>query len=166
MQDAIQDEQLEILAFLRRLAPFAALDATTLRSVAQAVDVRYCRAGTRIVEFGQDAQWWHIVRSGVVEVFRRDGTLYNRLTEGGYFGEFGLLHRKKVRFPAAALEDTLLYLLPEPVFTQLFEQHEAFADQVEIEDRTRLRQAVARQQGGSQIASDKARNAGDKYRHN
>ncbi len=149
----MQDEQLEILAFLRRLPPFAALDEGTLRSAAQAVDVRYCRAGTRIVEFGQDAQWWHIVRSGVVEVFRRDGTLYNRLTEGGYFGEFGLLHRKKVRFPASALEDTLLYLLPEAVFTQLFEQHEAFADQVEIEDRTRLRQAVSRQQGGNTLPS-------------
>jgi len=149
----MQDEQFEILAFLRRLAPFAALDDATLRQVAQAVDVRYCRAGTRIVEFGQDAQWWHLVRSGVVEVFRRDGTLYNRLTEGGYFGEFGLLHRKKVRFPAAALEDTLLYLVPEAVFSQLFEQHEAFADQVKIEDRTRLRQAVSRQQGGSALLS-------------
>ena len=113
----MEDEQIEITGFLRQLEPFRELDEETLLRAARSVDVRYCKAGTRIVEFGQEARFWHIVRSGVVEVFRRDGTLYNRLTEGGYFGEFGLLHRKKVRFPAAALEDTLLYLLPEPVFT-------------------------------------------------
>ena len=142
----MEDEQIEITGFLRQLEPFRELDEETLQRAARSVDVRYCKAGTRIVEFGQEARFWHIVRSGVVEVFRRDGTLYNRLTEGGYFGEFGLLHRKKVRFPAAALEDTLLYLLPEPVFTDLFENHEGFADHVEIEDRTRLQKVVSRQQ--------------------
>lgn len=141
----MDDEQHDIAGFLRQHLPFRELDEEALQRVARAIDVRYCKAGTRIVEFGQDAQFWHIVRSGVVEIFRRDGTLYNRLTEGGYFGEFGLLHRKKVRFPAVALEDSLLYLLPEPVFTDLFENHEPFADHVEIEDRTRLQKVVSRQ---------------------
>ena len=149
----MDDERLEILDFLKRHPPFRELDDATLAHVVNAIDVRYCKAGTSIVEFGQDAQYWHIVRSGSVEVFRRDGTLYNRLTEGGYFGEFGLLHRKKVRFPARALEDTLLYLLPEPVFTDLFEHHEAFADQVEIEDRTRLQKAVSRQEASNERLS-------------
>ena len=142
----MQDEQFEILAFLASHEPFRELDGPTLQRLAESVDVRYFKGGSPIVEFGQDAQFWHIVRSGVVEVFRRDGTLYNRVTEGAYFGEFGLLHRKRVRFPARAAEDTLLYLVPEPVFTELFETHELFADKVEIEDRTRLRQAVLRQQ--------------------
>lgn len=149
----MEDERHDITSFLRQHAPFGDLDEPTLARIGAAIDVRYCKAGTRIVEFGQDARFWHIVRSGVVEVYRRDGTLYNRLTEGGYFGEFGLLHRKKVRFPAVAQEDTLLYLLPEPVFTELFESHEAFADQVEIEDRTRLQKAVSRQQGGNTLLS-------------
>ncbi|WP_180683269.1 DUF294 nucleotidyltransferase-like domain-containing protein [Tepidicella baoligensis] len=142
----MEDERHEIVGFLRQHAPFRELDEATLERIASAIDVRYCKAGTQIVAFGQDALFWHIVRSGVVEVFRRDGTLYNRLTEGGYFGEFGLLHRKKVRFPARAKEDTLLYLLPEPVFTELFEHHEVFADHVEIEDRTRLHKVVSRQE--------------------
>ena len=149
----MDDEQHDIIRFLRQHAPFQELDEDTLVRVGGAIDVRYCKAGTRIVEFGQEALFWHIVRSGVVEVYRRDGTLYNRLTEGGYFGEFGLLHRKKVRFPAMAQEDTLLYLLPEPVFTELFESNEVFADQVEIEDRTRLQKAVSRQQSGNTLLS-------------
>lgn len=149
----MQDEQLEILDFLRRYPPFKDLPEETLHQVATSIDVRYFKAGSRIVEFGQEALAWHVVRSGAVEVYRRNGTLYNRLTEGGYFGEFGLLHRKRVRFPAVALEDTLLYLIPEPVFTDLFENNEQFADLVEIEDRTRLRQVVSRREDANQLMS-------------
>ncbi len=149
----MHDEQLEILDFLRRYPPFAELPEEALQQVARSVDVRYFKAGTRIVEFGEAALAWHVVRSGAVEIFRRNGTLYNRLTEGGYFGEFGLLHRKRVRFPATALEDTLLYLIPEPVFTELFENNEHFADAVEIEDRTRLRQVMSRREDANQLMS-------------
>jgi CBS domain-containing protein len=149
----MQDEQLEILHFLQGQPSLAALPAVALRRVAAAVDVRYFKAGSSIIEFGQAAAYWYVVRSGAVEVFRRDGTLYNRLTEGGHFGEAGLLQKKKVRFPAEAREDTLLYLIPEPVFTELFDAHEVFADQVEIEDRTRLRQVVSRREESNQLMS-------------
>lgn len=151
----MQDEQLEILQFLQRQAPFAPLPQAVLHRVAQAVDVRYVKAGSQIIEFGQVAQSWFVVRSGAVEVFRRDGTLYNRLTEGGHFGEAGLLQKKKVRFPVRALEDTLLYLIPEPVFTELFDTQESFADLVETEDRTRLRHVVSRQAQSNQLMSAK-----------
>ena len=149
----MQDEQLEILDFLRRYSPFTELPEETLHRVATAVDVRYFKAGSRIIEFGEEALDWYVVRSGAVEIFRRNGTLYNRLTEGGHFGEFGLLNRKRVRFPAAALEDSLLYLIPEAVFTELFENNEQFADLVEVEDRTRLRQVVSRREDANQLMS-------------
>ncbi|HNS94122.1 MAG TPA: cyclic nucleotide-binding domain-containing protein, partial [Thauera sp.] len=87
----MQIEQLEILDFLRAHPPFDELPDEVLQRVAAAIDVRYYKAGEAIVEFGQVAESWHVVRSGAVEVFRRNGTLYNRLTAGGYFGEFGLL---------------------------------------------------------------------------
>lgn len=140
----MQVEQFEILDFLRAQAPFDALPPEALDRVARAVEVRYYKAGTRILAFGQAAEFWFVVRSGAVEVYRRSGVLYNRLTAGGHFGEYGLLRHRQVRFPAVALEDSLCYLVPEPVFTELFEAHEAFADHVEIEDRSRLRTAVAR----------------------
>src|SRR5690606_648915 len=147
----MQAEQLEILDFLRRYPPFTDLPEETLQKVALAVDVRYFKAGSPIIQFGEDATSWYVVRSDGVEVFRRDGTLYNRLTEGGFFGEFGLLHRKKVRFPVSALEDTLVYLIPEPLFTELFETCEAFADLIDVEDRTRLRQVVSRREDANQL---------------
>lgn len=149
----MQDEQLEILDFLRSRSPFELLPELLLHKLATSVDVRYCKAGTHIIEFGDEALSWFIVRSGAIEVFRRNGTLYNRLTEGGYFGEFGLLRNKRVRFPAVALEDSLLYMVPEPVFTEVFENDERFADIVETEDRTRLRHVVSRNEDANQLMS-------------
>jgi CBS domain-containing protein len=150
----MQDEQLEVLQFLKRQALFGQLPEEALRRVAAAVDVRYFKAGSPVLAFGEQAEWWFVVRSGAVEVFRRDGTLYNRLTEGGHFGEAGLLQKKKkVRFPVSALEDTLLYLIPEAEFTALFDAHEGFADQVETEDSTRLRQAMSRREESNQPMS-------------
>ncbi len=149
----MQIEQLEILDFLRAHPPFDALPDEVLQRVAAAVDVRYYKAGEAIVEFGQVAEFWHVVRSGAVEVFRRNGTLYNRLTAGGYFGEFGLLRNGRVRFPVSALEDTLLYLIPRELFAELFDQHERFADLVEVEDRTRLRQVMSKREDANDLLS-------------
>lgn len=48
--------------------------------------------------------------------------------------------------PARALEDTLIYCIPDEQFQELWKNDENFADFVEIEDRTRLRTAVSRKQ--------------------
>lgn len=149
----MQIEQLEIFDFLRSHAPFDALPHEALEQATAAVDVRYYKAGEQIVEFGQASEYWYVVRSGAVEVFRRTGTLYNRLTSGGYFGEFGLLRHGRVRFPARALEDSLIYLIPQSVFLDLFDNNEAFADYVEIEDRTRLRQVMSRREDANDLLS-------------
>ncbi len=137
-------EQLEVAEFFTRHQPFNLLPEERLEQLAGEVDVAYFKAGTQIKEFGDEISDWYIIRSGAVEVYRRNGDLYNRLSEGGFFGEFGLLRHGRVRFPIKALEDTLVYLIPEDVFNDLFDNNEAFADIVEVEDRTRLRQAVAR----------------------
>ena len=66
-----QVEQLEILDFLRAHRPFDELPEEVLQRTAATIDVRYYKAGESIVEFGQVAEFWHVVRSGAVEVFRR-----------------------------------------------------------------------------------------------
>ncbi|VWX37093.1 Cyclic nucleotide-binding protein [Limnobacter sp. 130] len=137
-------EQQEITEFFQKHAPLNTLSEAQLQLVLSNLEISYFKAGSPILNFDEPSNYWFVIRSGAVEVFRRNGQLYNRLCEGGYFGEFGLLRGKKVRFPAKALEDTLCYMIPAPVFTSLFEQCEAFADYVEIEDHTRLRQAVSR----------------------
>jgi CBS domain-containing protein len=147
----MQAEHQEIIDFLRSYPPFDALPDEALALVAAGVEVSYFKAGTRILTFGQQVDAWYVVRSGAVEVYRRNGELYNRLSAGGYFGQFGLLRESSVRFPVTALEDTLVWLLPAPVFHQLFAQYEAFADVVEVEDRTRLRHTVARTEDANEL---------------
>jgi len=149
----MQIEQLEVIDFLRTHAPFDTLPEEALVQLASAIDVRYYKAEEDIVEFDQASENWHIVRSGAVEVFRHNGTLYNRLTAGGYFGEFGLLRHGRVRFPVRALEDSLIYLIPQQVFLDLFNSNEEFADHVEIADHTRLRQVMSRREGANDSLS-------------
>ncbi|WP_114417434.1 putative nucleotidyltransferase substrate binding domain-containing protein [Marinospirillum perlucidum] len=148
-------EQLEVLDFLRRFPPFGDLPEEDLSHLASQVEVGYFKAGTQILELNQEIDALHVIRSGAVEVFRRNGDLYNRLSEGGFFGEFALLRNRRVRFPVTALEDTLVYFIPAEVFIQLFENNELFADAVEVEDRTRLRQAVSRREDANQLMTSR-----------
>ena len=144
-------ELVEIADHLKRHEPFDALEDEVVRQIAAAVDVAYYRAGSTILTFGDPIHEVYFVRSGSVEVFRRNGTLYNRLEEGSLFGQMSLLMHNRVRFPARALEDSLLYIIPEDIFYKLCEEHDTFADYVELGDRARLRQTVSRAQQSNEL---------------
>ncbi|MDP5460422.1 DUF294 nucleotidyltransferase-like domain-containing protein [Alishewanella sp. SMS8] len=135
--DQLEIEQLEVLSFLQRHSPFQELSLPEQTTLAQQIDVAYYRAGSEILTYNAPLDALYVIRSGVVETFRRNGDLYNRIAEGGLFGEQGLLRGKKVRFPARALEDTLIYLVPAVAFEQLFDNNEFFADYVEVGDAMR-----------------------------
>ncbi len=140
----MQAEQLEIMGFLQQHAPLSFLTDEQMNLLVNHIEISYYKAGTPILNFEAPAQYWFFIRNGAVEVFRRNGELYNRLSEAGYFGEFGLIRGNKVRFPVKALEDTLCYLIPAQIFNTLFENNEAFADYVEVEDHTRLKRAASK----------------------
>ncbi|TGG92101.1 cyclic nucleotide-binding/CBS domain-containing protein [Natronospirillum operosum] len=139
----MQAEQLDIREHLRRHPPFSLLSDDWLNTLASRVEVAYFRAGSTILQAGDPIEDLHYIRSGGVEIYRHEGELYNRLGEGEIFGQLGLLMKGMVRFPARALEDTLIYFIPGDLFRALFDQVGSFATFVEIEDRTRLRQATA-----------------------
>ncbi|WP_245748913.1 DUF294 nucleotidyltransferase-like domain-containing protein [Oceanisphaera psychrotolerans] len=110
-----------------------------------------------ILNYGGRVHDLYLIRSGAVEMHRRSGELHNRLSEGSLFGQMGLLMNNRVRMSATALEDTLVYCLPEALFNELCDGFETFADFVEVEDRTRLRQAVSRQAGGDELLTSTVR---------
>ncbi|HAS61085.1 MAG TPA: cyclic nucleotide-binding protein [Vibrio sp.] len=153
----MEAEQLEIKYFLAQHPPFDELDDDVLVQVAQNIEVAYFREGSSIIKFGDQIHDLYMVRSGVVEVFRRKGELYNRLDSGALFGQMGLLTHNKVRFPARAVRDTLLYCIPESIFLDLYEKHESFADFVEVEHNTRLRQAVSSTHDDNDLTTSKVR---------
>ncbi|MCG4452836.1 DUF294 nucleotidyltransferase-like domain-containing protein [Pseudomonas sp. MMS21-TM103] len=153
----MQIELIEIRDHLHRFPPFDGLPEDTLDEIARQVEVGYFKAGSEILSFGAEIHDLHYVRSGAVEIYRRTGALYNRLTEGDIFGQFGLLRGHKVRLPARAIEDSLIYFIPGSLFEQLCEAHDFFADFVEAEGQSRLKSAVESQGNASELMKIKVR---------
>jgi CBS domain-containing protein len=150
-------ELVEIQNFLATHPPFDELPEETLAYVTKSVEISYFREDTPIIHFGDDIRDLYMVRSGVVEIYRRKGELYNRLDEGDIFGQMGLLTNNKVRFPAKAIEDSLLYCIPADVFQELYDGFDSFADFVEVEDRVRLRQTISTNSESNDLTTSKVR---------
>lgn len=138
----MQIELIEIRDHLSRHAPFDDLPDDVLDETASQVQVRYFKAGSTILEADGPIHDLHYIRSGAVEIFLRTGKLFNRLGEGDIFGQAGLRRNKQVRFPARALEDTLIYFIPEAVFEHLSTTCDSFADFVDTEGSGRLKSVV------------------------
>ena len=139
------------MEFLKRHSPFQELPAEQVQQVALSIDIGYFKAGSDILRYNEPLHALHLVRSGAVETFRRNGDLYNRLSEGGIFAEQGLLRGGKVRFPASALEDTLIYFIPDEVFQQLFDENEFFADYMQVGDSERRKTSKASTQARADL---------------
>ncbi len=125
-------ELLEIRRHLSQYPPFDALSDAHLDAIVEQLEVAYHRAGSQILAAGSPITALHYIRSGAVEIYRRSGDLYDRLGEGGTFGHYGLLRGRRIHYPAVALEDTLLYLIPAELFDQLCEEDNDFADFMEL----------------------------------
>ncbi|MDO6612411.1 DUF294 nucleotidyltransferase-like domain-containing protein [Shewanella sp. 1_MG-2023] len=135
-------ELLEIRNFIRQYPPFDQLPEQALIEVSKSVEISYYRSDSMVIEFEDKIHDLYMIRSGIVEIYRRKGELYNRLDQGGLFGQLGLLTNNKVRYPAKAVKDTLLYCIPENIFEEFCERYDVFADFVEVEGSIRLQQAV------------------------
>src|SRR6056297_1548454 len=150
-------EQIEIRNHLEQFAPFNELAEERLEKIAGQVEIAYFRAGAQVLSVGDEVTDLHYIRSGAVEVYRRSGEIYNRLGEGDLFGQLALMTGKPARFAVRALEDSLIYFIPASVFRTLFDEEEAFAEFVEVEDRTRMRHAAAEQATASEFMTMKVR---------
>ncbi len=70
---------------------------------------------------------------------------------------WGLLMNNRIRMPAKAIEDTLLYCIPEDMFNSLYEEFDSFADFVEVEDSARLRSVVSTHTDANDLTTSKVR---------
>ncbi len=149
----MEAEHREIADFLKQFQPFSGLPDERVNSVAQQVEIAYYRADQNIFHFGDEVHDLCMIRSGSVEIYRRNGDLYNRLSVGGLFGQMGLLMNNLIRLPVKALEDSLIYFIPESVFISLCDEFEAFAYFVEMDDHSNLQHAVSGKSTNSLMVS-------------
>lgn len=155
-------ELLEIRQHMGRFPPFDGLSDDLLDAIAEKVEVSYFKTGSNILELNDTLDDLCYIRSGAVEVYRSRGELYNRLGEGDIFGQFSLLRNHKVRFPAQAIEDTLLYFIPNAVFQRLCEEDDHFADFVEL-GRPRLESAAEQQKKSNDMMVTRIRKLLTRY---
>ena len=135
----------EIGAFLRRTAPFDALDDADIASLSRAVSVTYFRSGETVLASGGHNEFLYLVRSGAVELRLADEELTARLGTGASFAYPSLLRGGEVRNMTIALEDTLLYAIPAEHFHRLREQVPRFREYYARDENTRIRHALERQ---------------------
>ncbi len=155
-------ELLEIRQHMGQFPPFDGLSDELLDAIAAKVEVSYFKTGSDILELDATLDELCYIRSGAVEVYRRQGELYNRLAEGDIFGHFSLLRNHKVRFPAKAIEDTLIYFIPNDVFQRLCEEDDEFADFVELE-QPRLETAAEQQKKSNDMMVTRIRKLVTRY---
>ncbi len=149
----MEAEHLEILNFLRRFPPFNELPEEELVELAKSTEISYFKTGSQVLEYNESISDLYVIRNGSVETYNRNGDLFNRLSEGGFFGEAGLLRKGRVRYPVKALEDTLIYFIPGSLFNRLFDEYDSFADAVEVEGHRRVNQAVKEQENRNESLS-------------
>lgn len=122
--------------------PFCWLPEEAVTKLVRAIEVSYTQAGEQVLAFGDAISHLYFVRSGEVEVFRRNGQLFNRLSEGYMFGQMGLFMQGRARFSVNTISDSLFYLIPAPIFIEFCDLYERFGDYFEANESSVLEQAT------------------------
>jgi CBS domain-containing protein len=103
----------DVASFLRRYAPFSALDEDALAALVKKTEIAHFPAGDVILrQDGPPAEALHVIRKGAVELLD-DGLVLDLLGEGEVFGQFSLFAHETPALTVRAHEDTLCYLIPE-----------------------------------------------------
>ena len=132
----------EIARFLKATAPFDRLPDETLAPITRTIEVSYRKAGETVIKAGVHNDRLYIVRSGAVELMLAGEELTARVGARTCFAYPSLLRGGETRNSATALEDTLLYALPDKQFHSLRASHPDFAAFFAEDESARLRHAL------------------------
>ena len=109
----------EVRAFLADHEPFAHLPAETLGGLPQHMGITYVRRGQTVINYGDVNDTLYIIRSGAIDVVGPDNALLDRRDAGRTFGYSTLVDDPRSRYMMAAVEDSVLYMLPRTPFRAL-----------------------------------------------
>lgn len=110
---------MDVRAFLTEHPPFSALGEQELDRVVSSVEIEHFAPGTVILEqAGAPAAYLYVVRKGEVDIVD-DGHVIDQVGEGDIFGMWSLLGHVAPMASVRAAEDTLCYLVPQNVASQV-----------------------------------------------
>ena len=131
----------DIVEFLRKFPPFAALDSDALELLGAVVEVEFHAKGETIFSKGVGpVEFLRVVRSGSVEVVN-DGQVLDLMGPGEMFGHASMLSGLPTGFEARAAEDSLMYRIPAETASQVLAGPDAlrYMTRLLLEDRHRIR---------------------------
>jgi len=118
----------DITEFLTRVAPFDGLPAERVDCLAGELRVHYFRGGDEIADFNPPGQaGLFIVRKGAVALVDQDDDLLEHRGEGELFGHRIAFDPPVDRYSVRALEDSLVWELPQQQVDRLLEHQDAVA---------------------------------------
>ena len=128
------------MAVLRRLAILDGVPQALLEQVAESIVERSVRAGEVLIREGDVADLLYVVRDGSYEAVAatEDGgeRVLSHMGPDAWFGEIGLLGRRRRTATVRAHTDGTVWTIPGPVFLEAVEGGPAIADPLQ---RTMLR---------------------------
>lgn len=121
MTESVLENTVDQLQFLKALPPFTCLDEVQMDLVAEHLQAQQFKTGTHVLtQNGPPSQFLYVVRTGAVRVVL-NGQETEVLGPGGTYGYVSMLNKEASSFDVVALDDALLYTVPEPVFRSLLE---------------------------------------------
>lgn len=112
--------------FLAQHEPFRHLPPEELAEAAGQMDITYVRRGAEIMSIGTDNSTLYIIRSGALDVLNAEGILVDRRDAGFSCGYSTLQGESKSKYTIVAVEDSLLYRLPQAEFSRLAQAYPEF----------------------------------------
>ncbi|HAT6582773.1 DUF294 nucleotidyltransferase-like domain-containing protein [Corynebacterium striatum] len=113
----------EVRSFLAQHEPFSRLPEEELDALPAHLSIAYFRRGDVIVRLGEENFFLHVIRTGAIDVLGEDGVLLDRRDSGLTFGYSTLMGQPESRYEMIAVEDCLVFRLPQEAFTQLAERN-------------------------------------------
>ncbi|WP_274883792.1 putative nucleotidyltransferase substrate binding domain-containing protein [Vibrio harveyi] len=134
-----------ILQFIGQIDPFDKIPKPALRELASHVQITYLGKGEVIDQCvtGQEKSLY-IIRTGSMEQRKSDGVLRAKLGPEDIFG-FTFLGRQidsNKGYRAIAIENSLVYVIPNSALKKLFESHPECAEHFASQAQVRLKSAL------------------------
>lgn len=113
-------EQQDKVRILQNVFIFSTLSKQQLGRLAQALEIRFVKAGERVFSQGESGTHFYIIRKGLVLV-EIDGRKIRTLGLGDYFGERALLHSEQRSASVTTIEDTELWGMGKATFQEIMQ---------------------------------------------
>ncbi|MBE2897666.1 CBS domain-containing protein [Pasteurellaceae bacterium 20609_3] len=131
--------------FLTQVTPFNYLPEEMITQIAHHIEISYYPKGQQIIleKAGQTALF--IIRVGAIEQRYQDNSLRARLENGEVFGFSLFNQQEQEKYEAIALENTLLYQVPNHYLSTLLAEYPHYAPYFSDQVATRLMNASSKQ---------------------